>query len=570
VEFDLKIDPKTGERYAAVHQKGKSLLNDPFMNKGSAFTQQEREMLNLHGLLPYHVSTMKDQVMRNYPQFTSCPTDLAKFSYLESLHDRNETLFYRFLHENIEEVLPIVYTPTVGEACQKFSHIYHRARGLYISYEEIDYLDRMFANFHCKNPSVIVVTDGERILGLGDQGADGMGIPIGKLCLYTLCGGISPYTTLPVMLDVGTDNEERRQDPLYLGMRRRRIRGKQYQNFVDRFVDAVKRSFPHVLLQWEDFLKANAIEQLQRFRDQLTTFNDDIQGTGSMVLASVYRVVQVTGRAMRDHRVLIAGAGAAAHGIAGLLVAAFQEEGLSLEAARKRIWMVDSKGLVTETRPNLEPFKATYARGVAEIGSYRCRDRAQITLEEAVVNAEPTILIGTSAVPGLFNRQIIEAMAGINERPAIFPLSNPTSRAECTPHDAIRWSRGRAIVATGSPFQDVVYNGRTYGIGLCNNAFIFPGIGLGVTAGHIRRVTDAMFIAAAKALASEVSGPGNNAQALSPDLHCVRGYAHSIACAVVRCAVAEGHADEDALHKLEEKVTSAMWFPEYLPYRYEQ
>ena len=569
MDFSIKVDPRIWQEYIAVQQKGTALLINPFMNKGTAFTARERDELELHGLLPPAVCTIEQQLERTYENFQAKPNNLEKFIYLTSLNDRNETLFFRLLYEHMDEMIPIVYTPTVGEACQKFSHIYRRARGLYISYKQRHNIEKILGNSYCKNASVIVVTDGERILGLGDQGAGGMAIPIGKLCLYTLCAGVSPYSTLPIMLDIGTDNEERLKDPLYLGLRQKRVRGEEYQAFIDRFVNAVRKVFPNVLLQWEDFLKGNAVKQLNRFKDALCTFNDDIQGTGAVVLAGIYSGVRITGQSIRDARVLIAGAGAAAQGIANLIVSALQEEGLSPKEARKRIWMVDSKGLVTKTRSDLEGFKATYARDVDEIATYECKDRSRITLQEAIVNSKPTVLLGVSATPGIFGEAVVKAMAQLNERPIIFPLSNPTSKSECAPEDVIRWSEGRAIVATGSPFPHVQYNRRRYRIGQCNNAFIFPGMGLSATVGHTRLVTDGMFLDAAKALAEKITAYDLKECAVYPELRRIRECSHAIACAVIKRAVAEGYAAEEVLINLEETVERAMWFPKSLPIRYE-
>ena len=569
MNFSIKVDPGSWQTYIAVWQKGRSLLINPFTNKGTAFTARERDELDLHGLLPPAISTIEQQLERTHENFQTKPTGLEKFIYLTSLNDRNETLFYRLLYEHIDEMIPIVYTPTVGEACQAFSHIYRRARGLYISYEQRHNIKKILGNFYGNNASVIVVTDGERILGLGDQGAGGMAIPIGKLCLYTLCGGVSPYSTLPIMLDVGTDNEDRLKDPLYLGLRQNRVRGEEYQAFIDRFVGAVRKVFPNVLLQWEDFLKGNAIKQLNRFKEVLCTFNDDIQGTAGVVLAGIYSALRITGQSIRDVRVLIAGAGAAAHGIADLIVLALQEEALSLKEARRRIWMVDSEGLVTKTRSVLWTFKETYARDIDEVAAYECRDRSKITLEEAIANSRPTILLGLSATQGIFGKAVVKAMAEINERPIIFPLSNPTSRSECKPGDVIRWSEGRAIVATGSPFPPEESNGQRCRIGQCNNAFIFPGVGLSVIVGRIRLLTDAMFLDAAKALAEKVTADDLKQCAVYPEFRRIRECSHAVACAVIKRAVAEGHADEEVLIKLEETLERAMWFPEYLPIRYE-
>ncbi len=569
MNFSIKVDPATWQRYIATPVKGAALLLDPFTNKGTAFTARERDELDLHGLIPPAVCTMEQQLERVYENFLAKPTPLEKFIYLTSLHDRNETLFFRLVHEHIDEMMPIVYTPVVGEACQKHSHIYRRARGLYVGFDQRDNIGKVLSNFHTRHPSVIVVTDGERILGLGDQGAGGIGISIGKLCLYTLCAGVSPYNTLPIVLDVGTDNEERLRDPLYLGLRHKRVRGDDYQAFVDRFVDALTRSYGNVLLQWEDFLKGNAIKQLTRFRERLTTFNDDIQGTAAVVLAGIYGGLRLTRQSIRDQRLLFAGAGASAQGIADLFVAALVEAGLSRDEARRRIWTVDSKGLVTRARSGLEDFKAAYARDVQEVVAWECTDRARITLEEAIVHARPSILIGVSATPGAFSEAAIKLMANINERPIILPLSNPTSKSECTAEDAIRWSEGRAIVATGSPFAPVQHNGQTYRIGQCNNAYIFPGVGLGVCVAHARHVSDGMFLDAAKALAEQVTAEDLAQSAVFPRLSRIRECSHAVASAVIRRAVAEGHADAEALVKLDETVQRAMWFPEYLPIRYE-
>jgi len=569
VKFSIKVDPATGQRYMAVPDKGKGLLLDARTNKGTAFTERERDELDLHGLLPPSVFTMKQQLARTYENFQAKATNLEKFINLTALQDRNETLFYRLVLEHIDEMMPIVYTPVVGEACQRFSHIYRRARGLYISYEQRDTIEKILANSEIANPSVIVVTDGERILGLGDQGAGGMGIPIGKLCLYTLCAGVSPYSTLPITLDVGTDNQERLADPLYLGIRHKRVRGEDYQRFIDAFVAAVKKVFPRVVLQWEDFLKANALHQLARFRHDLCTFNDDIQGTAGVVVAGLFSALRITGQAMREQKVVFAGAGASAQGISDLLVAAFMEDGLSREEANARIWTTDSRGLVTRARAGLEDFKATYARPVDEVAGYKCRDGSQVTLAETIANAKPTMLIGTSATPGIFDEEVVKAMSKVNARPIIFPLSNPTSKTECTPEDALRWSEGRAIVATGSPFAPVTRGGTTYRIGQCNNSFVFPGIGLGLTIAGVRRVTEGIFLESAKALAAHVTADDLAACAVYPELTRIRECSFAVACATIRRAVQEGHADPEILDNLEATVERAMWFPEYLPVRYE-
>jgi malic enzyme len=563
-----KVDSRTSEEYLAVSHKGRPIILNPFTNKGTAYTAEERESLGLEGLVAPATATMEQQLERTYENFKAKSSGLEKFIYLASLQDRNETLFFRLVHEHIDEMMPIVYTPVVGEACQRFSHIYRRARGLYINYEQRDNIEQVLAN-HPRPPAIIVATDGERILGLGDQGVGGMGIPIGKLCLYTLCAGIPPYLTLPITLDVGTDNEERLKDPLYLGLRHKRIRGDEYQDFIDKFVAAVQNVYPYALLQWEDFLKGNAIFQLRRFRDQILSFNDDIQGTAGVVVAGIYSGLRITGQKMRDQRVLFAGAGASAQGISDLIVSAMVEEGLSLEEARKAIWTVDSRGLVTRDRDGLEEFKATYARDVAELAGYDCKDRTSVTLEETVVNAKPTIIIGTSGTPGMFTESIVRAMASFNDRPMVFPLSNPTSQSECTAEQAILWSDGRAIVASGSPFDPVEFAGKSYRIGQGNNAYVFPGVGLGVWVGGVTRVTDGMFLEAAKALANEVKESDLAEVAVYPELSRIRECSHAVACVVIRRAVEEGHADAGVLDDLEERVRRAMWFPEYRRIRYE-
>jgi malic enzyme len=566
--WSIETDIVTGDEYVAVDERGLALLLNPFTNKGTAFPAREREQLRLEGLVPPAICTIEQQLARVYENFRVKSTNLERYIHLAALQDRNETLFYRMLHDHLVEMLPIVYTPVVGEACQRFSHIYRRARGLYISYEQRDRIEQILDNLP-HPPAVIVVTDGERILGLGDQGVGGMGIPIGKLSLYTACAGIPPALTLPIMLDVGTDNEERLSDPLYLGSRHQRIRGPEYQAFIDRFVEAVTRVFPRAILQWEDFLKANAIAQLARFRDRLCTFNDDIQGTAAVVVAGLYSALRVTGIPFRDQRIVLAGAGASAQGIADLLVLALEDAGLSRNEARRRIAMVDSHGLVTRDRPDLEGFKATYARTGEDLAGCACRDASRITLEETVRHFRPTILIGTSGTPRLFSKEVVWAMASVNERPIILPLSNPTSKSECSAEEAIRWSDGRALVATGSPFDPVDYQGRRFRIGQGNNAFIFPGVGLGLWVGQVRRVTDGMFLEAAKALANEVTPADLEQGLIYPEPSRIRLCSHTVACAVVRRAVAEGYAETTFTSDIETAVFQSMWVPRYLPMRYE-
>jgi malic enzyme len=568
MRFTIQTDPKTQERALVVRERGRPLVLDPLTNKGTAFTPEERDELELQGLLPPTVCSMRQQLDRVYENFKSKTTDLERFIYLTGLHDRNETLFFRLLYEHIDEMVPVVYTPTVGLACQKFSHIYRRARGLYISFDHRGRVESVLRNAPVPHPAVLVVTDGERILGLGDQGAGGMGIPIGKLCLYTLCAGIPPWATLPVMLDVGTENAGLLSDPFYLGLRRRRVRGEEYQAFIDEFVEAVKRVFPSAVLQWEDFLKGNAMHQLERFRDQLCSFNDDIQGTAAVALAGIYGGLRITNQPLREQRLLLAGAGAAAHGIADLFTTAICEEGLTPTQARAQVWTMDSHGLVTLDRPRLEGFKATYARPPEEPAAYDCVEKGHPTLAEVILNVRPTILIGTSATPHTFTEPVIQAMARGNARPLIFPLSHPTLSSECTAEEAIRWSEGRAIVATGSPFPPVTFGGRVHRVRQGNNVYVFPGVGLGASVGGVRCLTDAMFLQAAKTLAGRVTAQDLAEGAVYPELKRIRECSLAVACAVMQQAVVEGQIQDEGLEDIDRRVSEAMWFPDYLPVRY--
>lgn len=568
MDYTQKVDSKNGKPYLAVRKRGRELLLEPLTNKGTGFSREEREKLGLHGLLPTRISTMEEQLSRAYGNNLSAGSPLGRYVHLATLQDRNEVLFFRLLHEHIEELMPIVYTPTVGEACQRFSHIYRQSRGVYLGYDQRGRIAEVLRNFPMKEPSVIVVTDGERILGLGDQGIGGMGIPIGKLCLYTLCAGLPPDTTLPIMLDVGTDNEELLKDPLYLGLRHKRVRGVEYQAFIDEFVAAVQEVHPRAVLQWEDFLKENALFQLERFREKLTSFNDDIQGTAAVTVAGLLASLRLSGGKLEDQRLLLGGAGASAQGIAALFVSALMDgAGMSREAAHRRVFMVDSQGLVVNDRPKLEGFKRDFARAAEEIDDWKVADRGKITLLEAIDNARPTLLVGTSATPGFFAEPIVRAMGRHNARPVIFPLSNPTSKAECTPADALAWTEGRAVVATGSPFAPVELAGRSHRIGQCNNSYIFPGVGLGAWVGKLTRITDEMFLDAARSLASNVTDEELAEGSLFPKLGRIREISADVACAVIRRAVQQGFADKRLLVNLEQHVRDAMWFPDYLPFQ---
>lgn len=551
-----------------VSLTGQTLLENPLLNKGSTFPENERRELHLLGLLPPHIAPLEVQLARTYANYRRKDDDLERYIFLASLQDRNEILFYLLLSKHIQELSPIIYTPVVGLACQHYSHLYRRPRGLYLSYPYKDELETLLQNAPFKDIDVIVVTDGERILGLGDLGVGGMGIPVGKLALYTVCAGIHPARTLPIILDVGTDNQELLSDPLYLGWHHKRVRGAAYDAFIDTFVQAVKRMFPHVLLQWEDFAKNNARRLLTQYQDQLCTFNDDIQGTGAVTLAGLLAAVHIIGAKLSEQRVVILGAGSAATGIAEQIVAAMESEGRSLEEARRSIWLLDSHGLVHTGRKDLEAEKAPYAQPKERIAGWNTTSSEQIELQEVVTQVHPTILIGTAAMPGVFTEAIVREMASHVERPIIFPLSNPTSMSEAAPVDLIAWTEGRALIATGSPYPAVSYNGQTITIGQCNNMFIFPGMGLGVIAAQARRVTNEMFIAAARAL-SECSPARQAATAsLYPRVEDVREVSRRVALAVGLAAQQAGVAEQTSSAELERRVTATMWTPHYPHLKY--
>jgi malate dehydrogenase (oxaloacetate-decarboxylating) len=546
---------------------GQLLLDRSLLNKGTAFTPSERRELGLLGLLPPHHETLDQQVTRAYEALHDKPTDLERHIYLRQLQDSNATLFYRLLLDHLAELMPVIYTPTVGLACERYSHIIRRPRGLFIAYPERNDIDTILENAASPQVEVIVVTDGERILGLGDQGAGGMGIPIGKLALYTACGGIHPGTTLPILLDPGTNNRERLDDPLYIGWRHERVTGDEYDAFVDAFVQAVKRKFPGVLLQWEDFAQRNATRLLERYRDQLCTFNDDIQGTAAVTTGALLAAVVVTGRRLPEHTVAILGAGSAGCGIAEQLVAAMVEEGLPEPEARARFFLIDRNGLLHDGMDGLLPFQRKLAQPRDRVNGWRPAVDKPIGLLEVIDHAHPTILIGASGQPHTFTEDAIRAMARHTDRPIVFPLSNPTSRVEAAPADLIAWTDGRALVATGSPFDDVEHGGRRYPIAQCNNSYVFPGIGLGVSAVRARRVSDAMFMAAARALADTAPACRDPAGALLPPLSDSRPVARTIAIAVAEAARRDGLADPSATGDIEAMVDAKVWHPRYLTMR---
>ncbi|HKZ81897.1 MAG TPA: NAD-dependent malic enzyme [Pyrinomonadaceae bacterium] len=543
---------------------GHSLLDNPLLNKGSAFSEDERREFGLLGLLPFHASTLAEQLRRTYENYSRKNSDVERYVFLTDLQDRNETLFYSLVHKHIGEMMPIIYTPTVGVACQEYSHLFRRPRGLYLSYPYRDRIPELLDNAPLDNVEIIVVTDGERILGLGDQGVGGMGIPVGKLSLYTLCAGIHPRTTLPILLDVGTNNRELLNDPLYLGWRHERVRGEQYSEFVDAFVLAVRQKWPNVLLQWEDFSKNNAPWLLEKYREEICSFNDDIQGTGAVTLAGLAAAVRAQGSQLGKQRIVILGAGSSATGISAQLEMAICREGFSLEEARSRLWLVDTRGLIHGGRGELEPFKQKYAQPVESLAGWGLPTDARIGLDDVIKNVQPTILIGTSAQPGAFTEAIVREMARSVERPIIFPLSNPTSRCEATPKDLLAWTNGRAIVATGSPFEAVAVNGGSCRIGQCNNSFIFPGVGLGVLASGAWRITNEMFVSAAMALSEMAPALNNASEPLYPPLEQVREVSRKVALAVAGEAQKAGMAVETSLRELERRLDAKVWTPHYL------
>ncbi|MBO9323234.1 MAG: NAD-dependent malic enzyme [Roseiflexus sp.] len=551
-------------RTVETDRTGHDVLNTPVLNKGSAWSEEERIGLGLLGLLPYHVSTIEEQLARVYRNYQQRTNDLDRYLYLTDLQDRNETLFYRLLLEHITEMMPVVYTPEVGVACQRYSHLFHRPRGLFISYPHRAQIETMLRAWpFADQVRVIVVTDGERILGLGDQGMGGIGIPIGKLTLYSLCAGIHPATTLPIVLDVGTNNPALLNDPLYLGWRHERVRGREYDDFIEQFVTAVEKVFPHALLQWEDFAKDNARNLLDRYRDRILSFNDDIQGTGAVTLAGWLAAVEISGVPLADQRIVMLGAGSAATGIAEQIVAVMVEAGIPLEQARRTIWLIDSRDLVHTRRTGLEAVKMLYAQPYEMLEGWTREGSEAFTLYDVVSNVRPTCLIGTSAQPGAFDERTIREMARHVERPVIFPLSNPTSKSEAVPADLIAWTEGRALVATGSPFEPVTYGGRTFTIGQCNNVFIFPGVGLGVIAVGAKRVTDAMFIAAARALSAFSPARQDPTASLYPSLTQVRDVSRAVAQAVAAEAVRSGLAAPLSAEEQTARINATMWTPAY-------
>lgn len=545
---------------------GFSLLELPLLNKGSAFTEDERSNFNLHGLLPHVIETIEEQHQRSYQQYTAFNDDINKHIYLRNIQDTNETLFYHLIENHLSEMMPIIYTPTVGEACQRFSDIYRRHRGVFISYPDRGHIDDILQNVNKNNVKVIVITDGERILGLGDQGIGGMGIPIGKLSLYTACGGISPAYTLPITIDVGTNNPQLLNDPIYLGWNQPRISGDEYYSFVDDVLTAVKRRWPKALIQFEDFAQKNAMPLLEKYRDQYCCFNDDIQGTAAVSVGSLIAASRAAGKQLKDQTVAFLGAGSAGCGIAEQIVAQMMAEGLTDAEARARIFMVDRFGLITDNQPNLVDFQRKLVQKTETVAAWADVE-GMISLLDVVKNAKPTVLIGVSGQPGLFTEEIIRTLAANCEHPIVLPLSNPTSRVEAVPADIIQWTDGKALIATGSPFLPVTHNGKVHHISQCNNSYIFPGIGLGVIASQATRVTDNMLMASSMALADCSPKLQNPDADLLPDLNDLQKVSKIIAFKVAQAAIADGVAlalsDELLLKSIEDN----FWKPEYRRYK---
>ena len=555
---------KTSVIRTSLH--GVDLLFNSRLNKGTAFTEQERDVFGLHGLLPPHIGTLEDQRLRRKRVLDSRDSAFGKYSNMRNLQDNDETLFYSMIEHYTEELLPVVYTPAVGEGCQRFSEIWRRPRGLFISYPNRNRIDQILADSRYDDVRCIVVSDGERILGLGDQGAGGMGIPIGKMALYTALGGIPPEHCLPILLDVGTDNEKLLNDPIYIGWQHNRVRGQEYDDFVEAFVTAVHKRWPRILLQWEDFAGSNAARLLERYRDRLCTFNDDIQGTAAVTTATLLAAVNATGVPLSQQTIAMYGAGSAGIGIIDLLVSAMKQEGLSEEQARSRIYAFNRYGLLVEGARGIKESQRPLVRKRADTAGWQLGGGQDVTLLDVVRNARVTVLVGVSAQAGVFTEAVVREMARHAERPIVFPLSNPTSQAEATPADLLRWTDGRALVGTGSPFPPVEIEGRPVRISQVNNSFIFPGLALGILVAEARRVTDGMIMAAARALAGLSPSRTDKTAPLLPPIGDSRKVALVVSEAVARQAIAEGVATITDADSLPDRIRAYMWSPVYVPY----
>lgn len=543
-----------------------TLLRNPLLNKGSAFSSKERKDFHLEGLLPAQIETIEVQADRCYQQYEAQNTDLDRYIFLRALQDENETLFFYVVAQHVAEMMPILYTPTVGSACQDYSHLSRRNRGLFIAYPDRHKIGDILKETEQENIKIIVVTDGERILGLGDLGVGGMGIPIGKLALYTACGGIDPATVLPVVLDVGTNNENLLDDPLYMGWHHKRITGDEYYNFVDQFVQAVMQQWPDVFLHFEDFAQKNALPLLEKYRDQYCCFNDDIQGTSAVSLATLYSACKARKTTIKDQRIVFLGAGSAGCGIAERIVSAMVAEGLDEVTARGQLYMVDRYGLITDEMQGIPDFQKKLAQPVAKLKGWQSGAQG-FSLLEVVKQSKATILIGVSGQKGLFTEEVIKTLASQCDAPFIMPLSNPTSHMEATPEDILKWTNGKALVATGSPFSPVVIGEKSFPIAQCNNAYIFPGIGLGVLAVNAKRVTDSMMMAAAYALADTAPAAQNKGSAILPSFNDIEVVSYAIALAVAKAAIKEGVAEKKDDQTLLNLIKDYYWHPEYKPYQ---
>jgi len=561
-------DPIAQHDVIRTRRTGFDLLLHPGLNKGTAFTEEERTAFGLHGLLPPHIGTLEDQRERRKHALDNEPTAFGKYALMRDLQDSDETLFYSLISQHVEELLPVVYTPAVGEGCQRFSEIWRKARGLFIGYPNRERIDEILANPRYNETRCIVVSDGERILGLGDQGAGGMGIPIGKMALYTALGGVPPHHCLPILLDVGTDNQALLDNPIYIGWQHPRVRGQEYDDFIEAFVSAVQRRWPNILLQWEDFAGENALRLLDRYRDRLCTFNDDIQGTAAVTTATLLAAVHATGVPLKDQRIAMFGSGSAGVGIIHLLITAMREQGLTESEARQRIYAFNRHGLLVEGEPGLRASQLDLARSRNDVAGWQLTGAGPISLLDTVRNAKITALVGTSMQAGAFTEEIIRAMANNADRPVILPLSNPTSKAEATPANIMHWTNGQALIGTGSPFPAVEINGRSIRISQTNNSYIFPGLALGILVARAHRVTDGMIMAAAKTLASLSPAATDHNAPLLPPVGDSREIGLAVATAVAKQAIAEGISALDNPAALEEDLRNYVWEPVYRRYEH--
>ena len=565
--FSMRIDPLTGEDYYEVYLRGQQLLNDPLLNKASAFSAEERLGLELAGLLRPGVSTLEVQEERTLEMYRRKADDLERYIFLNELLNRSEPLFYRLLVDHLEEMVPIVYTPTVGQACLQLSHITHRYRGVYISPQNIAGIDAVFQSISLPSVDLIVVTDGERILGLGDLGSDGMGIPVGKVALYVAAGGLHPACCLPVTLDVGTNNERLLRDPLYLGIQHPRLEGKAYEDFIERFVLGVRRNFPGALLQWEDFAKHKAFKNLERYRSRVLSFNDDIQGTGATSLAALMTAMRTKKEKFSENRFLIVGMGQAGTGIAQCIRAALKGEGLSDASVKERIWAVDMQGLLLDDDPNLERPQWPFAQPRAAVEGWALDAPDKIAFDDVVQNASPTVLVGVTGQRGLFSQPVLDRIARNTEHPVVLALSNPTSKTECTPEEVARATKGRGLIATGSPFKPVAWEGRNLAVSQCNNMYIFPGVGLGALVARSPRITDEMFLAASRAISAMVTPEAAAAGAMLPPVQVIREVSARVALAVAKEARDSGLGRLLEDREYEKIIRRAQWEPQFTPFR---